>query len=81
MDAVQAMTGRGGWPMTVFLTPAGEPFYGGTYFPKPQFMQLMASIDDVWRGRFETVERVGGDLRIELSPGASDDVPAAGRNA
>ena len=39
------------------------------------------SIDDVWRGRFETVERVGGDLRIELSPGASDDVPAAGRNA
>ena len=35
MDAVQAMTGRGGWPMTVFLTPTGEPFYGGTYFPKP----------------------------------------------
>ena len=35
MDAVQAMTGRGGWPMTVFLTPDGEPFYGGTYFPKP----------------------------------------------
>ena len=33
MDAVQAMTGRGGWPMTVFLTPDGEPFYGGTYYP------------------------------------------------
>ncbi|HTG47782.1 MAG TPA: thioredoxin domain-containing protein, partial [Actinomycetota bacterium] len=33
MDAVQAMTGQGGWPMTVFLTPAGEPFYAGTYFP------------------------------------------------
>ena len=48
MDAVQAMTGRGGWPMTVFLTPAGEPFYGGTYFPKPQFLQLLAAIDDVW---------------------------------
>ena len=45
MDAVQAMTGRGGWPMTVFLTPTGEPFYGGTYFPKPQFLQLMAAID------------------------------------
>ncbi len=41
MDAVQAMTGRGGWPMTVFLTPAGEPFYGGTYFPKPAFLQLI----------------------------------------
>ena len=35
MDAVQAMTGQGGWPMTVFLTPDGEPFYGGTYFPQP----------------------------------------------
>ena len=35
MDAVQAMTGRGGWPMTVFLTPDGQPFFGGTYFPKP----------------------------------------------
>ena len=34
MDAVQAMTGSGGWPMTVFLTPAGVPFYAGTYFPK-----------------------------------------------
>ena len=41
MDAVQAMTGRGGWPMTVFMTPEREPFYGGTYFPKPQFLALM----------------------------------------
>ncbi|MEY3366079.1 MAG: hypothetical protein RIS71_816 [Actinomycetota bacterium] len=48
MDAVQAMTGRGGWPMTVFLTPAGEPFYGGTYFPKPTFIQLMNAITDAW---------------------------------
>ncbi|MBA2388279.1 MAG: thioredoxin domain-containing protein, partial [Acidimicrobiia bacterium] len=37
MDAVQAQTGRGGWPMTVMATPKGEPFFGGTYFPKPQF--------------------------------------------
>ena len=44
MDAVQAMTGRGGWPMTVFLTPEGEPFYGGTYFPKPTFLQLIDAI-------------------------------------
>ncbi|MFM8814474.1 MAG: thioredoxin domain-containing protein, partial [Actinomycetes bacterium] len=41
MDAVQAMTGRGGWPMTVFLSPDGKPFFGGTYFPKPSFLQLM----------------------------------------
>jgi hypothetical protein len=51
MDAVQAMTGRGGWPMTVFMTPDGEPFYGGTYFPKPNFLQLLAAIDDVWHSR------------------------------
>jgi len=57
MDAVQAMTGRGGWPMTVFLTPTGEPFYGGTYFPKPQFLQLLAAIDDVWRHRPADVQQ------------------------
>ena len=51
MDAVQAMTGRGGWPMTVFLTPEGEPFYGGTYFPKPTFLQLIDAINAAWRDR------------------------------
>ena len=51
MEAVQALTGRGGWPMTVFLTPTGQPFFGGTYFPKPQFLQLLATITDVWRHR------------------------------
>ena len=55
MDAVQAMTGRGGWPMTVFLTPTGEPFYGGTYFPKPSFMQLMGGITEVWRDKQDDV--------------------------
>lgn len=55
MEAVQAMTGRGGWPMTAFLTPDGRPFYGGTYYPKPQFLQLMAAIDDVWRTRPDDV--------------------------
>ena len=51
MDAVQAMTGRGGWPMTVFLSPDGKPFFGGTYFPKPSFMQLMNAITDAWINR------------------------------
>ncbi len=50
MQAVQAMTGQGGWPMTVFLTPAGEPFYGGTYFPPddrhgmPAFRRVLLSV-------------------------------------
>ncbi|MSZ34657.1 MAG: DUF255 domain-containing protein, partial [Actinobacteria bacterium] len=56
MDAVQAMTGRGGWPMTVFLTPEGKPFYGGTYFPKPTFLQLMNAINDAWRDRRNDIE-------------------------
>lgn len=51
MDAVQAMTGRGGWPMTVFLTPDGKPFYGGTYYPKTSFIQLMNAINEAWRNR------------------------------
>src|SRR5688500_4158128 len=57
MEAVQAMTGHGGWPMTVFITPDGEPFYGGTYFPKigrpgmPSFTDLLGAIDDAWRNR------------------------------
>jgi uncharacterized protein YyaL (SSP411 family) len=56
MDAVQAMTGRGGWPMTVFLTPEAKPFYGGTYFPKPTFIQLMNAINDAWINRRDDIE-------------------------
>lgn len=51
MDAVQALTGRGGWPMTVFLTPEGEPFYGGTYYPRETFVKLMRAVDDAWTNR------------------------------
>lgn len=56
MDAVQAMTGRGGWPMTVFLTPRAQPFFGGTYYPKPTFVQLMNAIDDAWRNRRDDID-------------------------
>ena len=62
MQAVQAMTGHGGWPMTVFLTPAGEPFYGGTYFPPverhgmPSFRRLLLAISETYRHKRESVE-------------------------
>src|SRR6266516_1024617 len=55
MEAVQAMTGHGGWPMTVFLAPDGRPFFGGTYFPRedrgglPGFVQLLHAVDEAWR--------------------------------
>ena len=67
MDAVQAMTGRGGWPMTVFLTPTGEPFYGGTYFPKPNFLQLLAAISDAWSTRREDLAKNTTALREAIS--------------
>ncbi len=62
MQAVQAMTGQGGWPMTVFLTPAGEPFYGGTYFPPdnrhgmPSFRRVLLSVSDAWLTRRNEVD-------------------------
>ncbi len=56
MEAVQALTGRGGWPMTVFMTPDAKPFFGGTYFPKPTFMQLMAAITDAWATKREDID-------------------------
>ena len=72
MDAVQAMTGRGGWPMTVFCTPTGEPFYGGTYYPRESFVKLMQAVDDAWRNKRDDlqqnvdalVEAVGRTARI-----------------
>ena len=79
MDAVQALTGRGGWPMTVFLTPEGKPFYGGTYFPKPSLLQLMAAIDDVWRNKPDDIAQNVGALMDALGRSASvapvDDLP------
>ncbi|MDQ2910968.1 MAG: thioredoxin domain-containing protein [Actinomycetota bacterium] len=61
MDAVVAMTGHGGWPLTAFLTPEGEPFLGGTYFPPeprhgmPAFRQLLIAVSDLYRERREEV--------------------------
>jgi uncharacterized protein len=58
MTATQAMTGQGGWPMTVFATPDGEPFYCGTYFPPAHFRQLLTAIGKAWREqRTEVVEQ------------------------
>lgn len=57
MDAVQALTGRGGWPMTVFLTPQGEPFYGGTYYPRETFTKLMHAVDDAWKNRRDELQQ------------------------
>lgn len=61
MNAVQAITGSGGWPLSVFLTPKGEPFYGGTYFPptdmpgQPSFERVLLTIADMWKENSDKV--------------------------
>lgn len=72
MQAVQTLTGRGGWPMTVFLMPDGVPFYGGTYFPPedrhgmPGFPRVLLSIADAYRTRREDVNSSGEELLRHL---------------
>jgi uncharacterized protein YyaL (SSP411 family) len=73
MEAVQAATGHGGWPMTVFMTPGAEPFYFGTYFPPaprhgmPSFRQVLDGVSTAWRERREEVAEVAGRIVAELS--------------
>ena len=77
MEAVQAMTGRGGWPMTVFLAPDGRPFYGGTYYPPeprygmPSFRQLLRAIAEAWQERRREMESAGDRLADALKRSAA----------
>ena len=88
MSAVQSMTGGGGWPMSVFLTPDGRPFYGGTYFPDeprhgmPSFRQVLEGVERAWREQRDEVEAAGGRLvqnlveQGRLEAGTDDPSPA-----
>ena len=87
MDAVQAMTGQGGWPMTVFLTPDGVPFFGGTYFPPtdrhglPSFRRVLTSIAGAWESRRDEVLATADSVRnmyaaAQESLGAPGAAPA-----
>jgi uncharacterized protein YyaL (SSP411 family) len=73
MDAVTAMSGHGGWPMTVFLTPDGKPLYAGTYFPKspmhgrPSFLDVLAAVRDAWAGRRQEAEEQAERLTRAIS--------------
>jgi len=76
MQAVQAMTGQGGWPMTVFLTPAGAPYFGGTYFPPepragmPGFPTVLRAAHDAYRHGRDDVERAAAEIAQALAPPA-----------
>jgi uncharacterized protein YyaL (SSP411 family) len=75
MQAVQSMTGHGGWPMTVFLTPEGVPFYGGTYFPPedrhgmPAFPRLILGVAEAYRARRGEVVEAGKQLLEQMKQG------------
>jgi uncharacterized protein YyaL (SSP411 family) len=94
MQATQAMAGQGGWPMTCVLTPAGEPFFAGTYFPPeprgglPAFGQVLQALADAWANRRDEVLEVGGNVVRQLgertdtggAPLTADDLGAAARS-
>jgi uncharacterized protein YyaL (SSP411 family) len=83
MAAVQALTRHGGWPMTVFLTPDGAPFYGGTYFPPipsrgmPSFQQLLLSVVDAYENRREEVLQNAQAVRDYLQASTAAVMPEA----
>lgn len=83
MTFVQAMTGQGGWPLNVFLTPDLKPFYGGTYFPpdarhgRPSFIQVLKNISNLWQSRHEDVLNSAHQLREQLAHAVQQDSRSA----
>ncbi len=86
MSAVQAMTGSGGWPMSVFLTPALKPFYGGTYWPptarggRPGFREILLGVSDAWLNRRDTVLHQADELTSHVVDAASASVASSPLN-
>ncbi len=76
MAAVQTMTGSGGWPLSLFLTPGGKPFYGGTYFPpdgrygRPGFVGMLEAVAKAWKTRRQELEDSAGELLTHLNANA-----------
>ncbi|HEY2302388.1 MAG TPA: thioredoxin domain-containing protein [Acidimicrobiales bacterium] len=70
MDAVQAIAGQGGWPMTVFLTPDGRPFFGGTYFPRARFADLLRQVAAAWSEQRDALEGDAQQLADAIRAGS-----------
>jgi uncharacterized protein YyaL (SSP411 family) len=88
MEAVQGMTGHGGWPLNVFATPEGVPFYGGTYFPPaarhgmPAWSEVLLAIAELWEERSEEIRAEGANMRGRLAGAAAlspSDEPLRGQ--
>ena len=86
MEAVQAMTGGGGWPLSVFLTPDLKPFYGGTYFPPeprhgmPSFMQVLEFVSNLWKEKRDEVVSNAQQVLRAITPPASKEGGALGKD-
>jgi len=84
MTAVQMMTGQGGWPLNMFLTPEGKPFYGGTYFPpddrygRSGFPRVLAAIKDAWENRRDEIETSAGGMTARIVEASEVAAPASG---
>ena len=84
MEAVQAMSGSGGWPMTVFLAPDGRPFFGGTYFPKaaghgrPGFTDLLRAVHDAWTNNRADIDAQADELTEAVRARSAVEAPPAG---
>jgi uncharacterized protein YyaL (SSP411 family) len=77
MTATQAMTGQGGWPMTVFMTPDREPFFCGTYFPRAQFQRLVLGVAKAWREDRTQVAGQAGQIAAALAGQAGQVLPGS----
>jgi uncharacterized protein len=74
MEATTALTGQGGWPMTCLLTPDGEPFFAGTFFPRAQFVRLLRSVAETWREEPSEVLAAGKRIVAAIADAAMPDL-------
>jgi uncharacterized protein YyaL (SSP411 family) len=86
MDAVQAITGSGGWPLNVFVTPDRVPFYGGTYYPpraaynRPSWMELLRQISDIWTTQQDEVHTQAEQMLLHLRRASIEDLSSSGQD-
>ncbi len=67
MDAVQMITGSGGWPLNVFVLPDGRPFYGGTYFPKNQWLSLLQKLAVTYQNQYDLVDKTANEIQNKVN--------------
>ena len=84
LEAVQALTGQAGWPLSVFATPEGRPFYGGTYFPPraahglPGFAEVLDAVTDAWESRRAEIDKHATELTAAVGASLAPAVPGSG---